>query len=90
MSAETGYQPEYDIPAGIKEYIDWLHDNPSEAHAQVSPNPEFPSQKPTARGPALHVSGQLRVLHEGTAKLRRALQPINGTGQQRAPGAGAV
>ena len=28
MSAETGYQPEYDIPAGIKEYIDWLRDNP--------------------------------------------------------------
>ena len=28
MSADTGYQPEYGIRAGIKEYIGWLRDNP--------------------------------------------------------------
>ena len=28
ISADTGYQPEYDIRAGIGDYIGWLRDNP--------------------------------------------------------------
>ena len=28
MGADAGYEPEYDIHAGIREYIDWLRDNP--------------------------------------------------------------
>ena len=28
ISADTGYEPQYDIKAGIREYIDWLRDNP--------------------------------------------------------------
>ena len=28
IGAETGYEPAYDIGAGIREYIDWLRDNP--------------------------------------------------------------
>ena len=27
-NGDTGYEPEYDIGAGIREYIDWLRDNP--------------------------------------------------------------
>ena len=28
ISADTGYEPQCDIKAGIREYIDWLRDNP--------------------------------------------------------------
>ena len=28
IAVDTGYEPQYDIKAGIREYIDWLRDNP--------------------------------------------------------------
>ena len=28
IGADTGYEPQYDIKAGIREYIDWLRDKP--------------------------------------------------------------